>query len=64
MQPGTKPPALPDSQGLISLAKYVATNLPKRDLPGAGQLPLKQEKAAVTTLRQVNYAVAKPRRLP
>jgi phospholipase C len=43
-QPAKKPPALPDTSGPLSLAKYGAANLPKPDLPGGDQLLPKQEK--------------------
>jgi phospholipase C len=37
------PPALPDTSGPLSLAKYGSRNLPSPDLPGAYQQPPKQE---------------------
>jgi phospholipase C len=37
------PPALPDTSGPLSLAKYGSRNLPSPDLPGAHQQPPKQE---------------------
>jgi phospholipase C len=43
-QTAGKPPALPDTEGLLRLALYEAKNLPKPQLPGANQQPPTQEK--------------------
>jgi phospholipase C len=40
----SKPPVLPDTSGLLSLARYGAANLPKPALPEAEQELPKQEK--------------------
>jgi phospholipase C len=45
-EPVMKPPALPDTSGPLSLAKYESTYLPKPILPGANQKLPAQEKGA------------------
>jgi phospholipase C len=45
-----KPPALPDSAGVLSQARYSATNLPKPVVPGSGQQPPRQEQGSIKRL--------------
>jgi phospholipase C len=42
--PGKKAPTLPDTTGVLNLARYAAVSLPKPTLPGANQEAPKQEK--------------------
>ena len=44
VEPGKRPPVLPDTLGTLNLAKYASVNLPKPILPGADQEVPKQEK--------------------
>jgi phospholipase C len=39
-----KPPVLPDTSGILSLAKFAAANLPNPVLPSGQQILPKQEK--------------------
>lgn len=43
-EPNVKPPVLPDTSGMLSLAKYSAANLPKPEFPKGDQELPKQEK--------------------
>ncbi len=46
-----KPPQLPDTSGLVSLAKYTSSNLPAPVIPGSDQQHPEQEKGSRKRVR-------------